>query len=98
MILRWSALSRDDRDAIFDYISRDSPRAAIMVDERINEQARQLLAFPDSGRLGRIPRTRELLVHGTSYIIVYQRIEHLIRVLRVLHTAQAWPTQPNSSP
>lgn len=91
MILRWSARSRDDRDAIFDYIRQDSPRAAVMVDERIAAHASQLLSFPESGRPGRVLGTRELLVPGISYVIVYQQIGDVIRVLRVLHGAQAWP-------
>jgi len=91
MILRWSALSHLDRDAIFEFIKQDSPRAAIMVDERIDAHAKQLLLFPDSGRLGRVPGTRELIVPGTSYLIVYQLAGDVIRLLRILHGAQEWP-------
>lgn len=46
---RRSALA--DRDAIFDHIEADSPRAAVTVDERIEEAAQQLVDFPEIGRL-----------------------------------------------
>jgi plasmid stabilization system protein ParE len=60
--LEWSAYAQTDRDAIFDYIEADSPKAAIAVDERIREQVETLARFPESGRPGRIEGTRE-----TSY-------------------------------
>ena len=35
MHLEWSLFALSDREAIFDYIEADSPRAAISVDDRI---------------------------------------------------------------
>lgn len=91
MKLRWSAMSRQDREQIHNYIRADSPAAARLVDERIVTHARRLLQFPGSGRPGRVANTRELSIPGTSHILVYLAIPGAIRVLRVIHTAQSWP-------
>jgi toxin ParE1/3/4 len=66
--LEWSNAAIGDREEIFDYIAFDNPPAAIKLDERISERVQALLQFPESGRLGRVPGTRELIVSGTAYI------------------------------
>ena len=62
MRLEWSAFAIEDRDGIFDYIEEDSPHAAVVVDDRIRMQVKQLLQFPETGRPGRIEGTRELVM------------------------------------
>jgi plasmid stabilization system protein ParE len=57
----------DDGNAIFDYIEADSPQAAVIVDDRIDEQVGRLLQFPEMGRIGRIEGTRELVIQNTPY-------------------------------
>ncbi|CAE6826772.1 type II toxin-antitoxin system RelE/ParE family toxin [Paraburkholderia haematera] len=93
MRLEWSAFAIEDRDAIFDYIEEDSPRAAVVVDDRIRTQVRQLLQFPETGRLGRIEGTRELVISRTPYIAAYRITGDTVRILRVLHGAQLWPDE-----
>lgn len=65
MKLVWSALALTDRDGIFTYLEADSPKAAISIDDRIAATARRLVAFPESGRPGRVPDTRELIIPDT---------------------------------
>ena len=89
--LEWSAYAQTDRDAIFDYIEADSPKAAIAVDERIREQVETLARFPESGRPGRIEGTRELVISRTPYIVAYRITGNTLRILRVLHGARRWP-------
>jgi toxin ParE1/3/4 len=89
--LEWSAFAQSDRDAIFDYVEADSPRGAIAVDNRIQEQAETLAQFPNSGRPGRIEGTRELVISRTPYIVAYRITENTVRILRVLHGARRWP-------
>lgn len=91
MRLRWSASAREDREEIYNYIRADSPSAARMVDERIVSHARRLLLFPGSGRPGRVADTRELPIPGTSHILVYRELPGMIRIVRIVHTAQQWP-------
>ncbi|PPU05220.1 hypothetical protein XacyCFBP2565_21910 [Xanthomonas arboricola pv. corylina] len=47
--------------------------------------------YPESGRPGRVPGTRELVIAGTPYIAVYQIDGNDQRVRRVLHGSQQWP-------
>jgi toxin ParE1/3/4 len=89
--LEWSIDARNDREAIFDYIAADNPRAAIVVDERIQAQVETLREFPSIGREGRIEGTRELVISRTPYVAAYALIGGVIRVLRVLHSARLWP-------
>lgn len=91
MKLVWSAFALADRDGIFTHIEAESPRAAIVVDERIAAAARRLVEFPESGRHGRVAGTRELVIVGTPYVAAYAVKGSSIRMLRVLHGAQKWP-------
>jgi addiction module RelE/StbE family toxin len=87
--IEWSAFALADRHAIFDYIGQDSPRATVAVDDRIREQVERLSGFPMSGPPGRIDGTREPVIKGTPYIAAYMIVEQRIRILRIIHGAQA---------
>jgi addiction module RelE/StbE family toxin len=89
--IEWSAFALADREAIFDYIEADSPRAAAGVDDRIRMRVEGLAQFPEMGRLGRIKGTRELVIDRTPYIAAYRIIGDTVSILRVLHGAQQWP-------
>ena len=91
MKLEWSPWALKDRDAIFDFIEQDNPRAAIQIDNRIAEQTQRLALFPESGRIGRCQGTRELVIDRTPYIAAYLIRDDRVRILRVLHEAQSWP-------
>ncbi|MDB5709614.1 MAG: type toxin-antitoxin system mRNA interferase toxin, RelE/StbE family [Sphingomonas bacterium] len=91
MKLVWSALSRADRREIYAYIEADNPRAAIAVDKRIEAVAWRLIDFPESGRIGRVEGTRELVVGRTPYILPYVIADDVVRILRVIHGARLWP-------
>jgi toxin ParE1/3/4 len=80
----------NDREAIFDYLEADSPRAAILIDDR----SKLRLSF-DRHAGGRASGPdRELVIPRTPYIAAY-RIEREM-ILRVLHGAQAWPDEMES--
>lgn len=98
MHLRWSAFARADREAIFDYIEADNPRAAVAIDERIRARVMGLAQFPQMGRPGRVEGTRELVISGTPYIAAYRIDGEAIRILRVLHGAQQWPEEIAEEP
>ena len=58
----------------------------------IERQIERLRDFPRSGRIGRMPETRELVVSGTPYIVVYL-VSDDVELIRVLHGAQKWPPE-----
>ena len=91
MKLSWTPEAIADRDAIFDYIEADNPAAAAAHDELFSEKAERLTDHPKLGRPGRVEGTRELVVHE-NYILVYDIVGDLTRILRVLHAARQWPS------
>jgi toxin ParE1/3/4 len=91
MKLRWTRAARTDRDLIYAYIESDKPAAALQLDERFVARASQLTELPLLGREGRVTGTRELSIPGSSYVLVYRLDGDTIWVLRLIHTAQAWP-------
>ncbi|WP_158815882.1 type II toxin-antitoxin system RelE/ParE family toxin [Methylocapsa sp. S129] len=91
MKLEWSHFALSDRDEIFDYLEADSPRAAIMMDDRISAFVALLIEFPERGRPGRIKGTRELIINQTPYLAAYRVIGDTAHILRILHGSRRWP-------
>ena len=54
-----------DLQALHAYIAREQPAAATRVAERILAAAELLALYPEVGRAGRAPGTRELVVART---------------------------------
>ena len=90
MKLLWSRFALADRERIFDYIEAESPRSAILVDEKIEAASDQLCIFPESGRPGRVAGTSELIVFGLPDILIYRVDAEVVCILRVLHGSQEW--------
>lgn len=92
MKLAWTPEALSDRRAIYDHIEAENPQAALELDLLISEKASQLAIHPEMGRFGRVESTRELVAHR-NYILIYDLANELVRVLRVLHSAQQWPPE-----
>lgn len=92
MRLVWTRLANTDRKEIREYIALDNPAAALALDELLSEKANRLLDHPGLGHPGRVIATREWVVHQ-NYILLYDIVGDLVRVLRVLHAARQWPPQ-----
>jgi toxin ParE1/3/4 len=88
-IIRRETYARDI-DSIVDHIATDNPSAALAMWDAIERQAERLGEFPLSGRTGRMPETRELVVSGTPFVLVYFVADD-VELIRVLHGAQQWP-------
>jgi addiction module RelE/StbE family toxin len=90
--LFWTAEAEADRNAIYDDIEPDNPRAAVELDRQFERRAAQLVAHPMIGRVGRVENTRELVVRP-NYLLIYDVEGDTIRILRVLHAARQWPPE-----
>jgi addiction module RelE/StbE family toxin len=88
--LIWSKSALSQLEAIFDYVAADDPNAADRLTRRIATAVLRLQRFPLSGRQGREPGTRELVVAGTPYIVVYE-VTDTVAILTVYHGARRWP-------
>jgi toxin ParE1/3/4 len=89
--VRWLRRALENLDDEFVYIARDDPEAAARLLERIASSVERLRDHPASGRPGRVPDTRELVVAGTSYIIPYRVRGQSVEILRVFHGSRRWP-------
>ena len=88
---KWAAATRRDLASIIAFIGQYNPAAAFEQVERIEHCADDLIAYPELGRPGRLRSTRELVVSGTSYLLIYRRLGEGVEIVRVLHGAQEWP-------
>lgn len=77
-----------DLDSIISYIALDNPGAAEQVYRAIVAAAHRLSRFPEIGRPGRLPGTREFSVTSLPYIIVYEVGTETITILAVFHTSR----------
>ena len=91
MRVRWLRRALKNLDEEAEYIARDNPQAATRIVERIATSVGQLATHPASGRPGRVPGTRELVVSGTPYIVPYRVHGETVEILRVFHAARKWP-------
>jgi addiction module RelE/StbE family toxin len=91
MTLRWTRRALRDTKHLHDYIADDNPTAARRMVSRIREAAGHLRRSPRMGKRGRVPETRELVIAGTPYIIVYAIQGEEIQIVAVIHGAQKWP-------
>lgn len=86
--LSFAEAAERDLDAIIDYIALDNPKAAEKVYRAIVATAERLTDFPEMGHAGRLPDTREFIVTGLPYLIVYEVGAEAITVLAVFHGAR----------
>jgi addiction module RelE/StbE family toxin len=92
MRLVWSRRAKRNLHELIAYIAEDSVQDAELVSARILKAAELLAEMPRSGRIGRVPKTRERVVGKTPYILVYQVGSERIRILRIYHGARKWPS------
>ncbi len=70
MTLVWSPQALDDLAALRTYIEKDNPAAGQRVAFHIAHNVETLLRdYPEMGRPGRVPGTRELVIPGTPFIV-----------------------------
>ena len=77
-----------DLGEIVDFIALDNPAAAAGVYRGIVGAAEKLPEFPGLGRPGRHPQTRELIVAGLPYLIVYEVDADAVTIVAVFHMSR----------
>lgn len=91
MRIEWLPQAEHNLIAQLDWIAEHDPWAAIDMGDAIQAAVDRLADHPVMARPGRVPGTRELVVVGTPYVVVYRLEASVVVVLRVLHGAQRWP-------
>ena len=85
MTLRWRHSAVSDLANIRDFISESDPAAAQAVLDRVFRSVDRLASFPKSGRAGQVPGTRELVVPGLPYIVVYTCDDTDVSIIGIFH-------------
>jgi toxin ParE1/3/4 len=91
LTLRFSTRARSHLLAIEQYINERNPDAAVRVGESIRQAAEVLRYFPYAGRTGSSAATREWVVRGLPYVLVYEiniGDEDEVMILGIFHGAQ----------
>jgi len=85
----WTRNALYDLERIRAYLLENADSETMRLEAaRIWTAAQRLKQFPASGRPGRIPQTRELVV--PPYILPYRIKDDVVEILDVFHSAQKW--------
>jgi addiction module RelE/StbE family toxin len=90
MNLVWLPTAIAQRERVIEFIAEDNIEAALRLDDQIDAKCDRLIDYPFSGRHGRMPETRELVVHP-NYFAVYRIVDDVVEIVAFLHAAQLWP-------
>ncbi|MCE6977842.1 type II toxin-antitoxin system RelE/ParE family toxin [Pseudomonas frederiksbergensis] len=92
MKIIWTLTAAQDRADIWDYLHAVNPQAAIDMDNRFKNAIARIAQYPESGPVGIIAGTRELIPHQ-SYRVVYELGSDAIWILALAHTSRQWPPE-----
>jgi toxin ParE1/3/4 len=88
----WTEQAIQQLDQVHDYIAlSNSEDTAAQITMHIAISIQQLATFPMSGRLGRVPGTRELVISNSPFVVAYSLEKERIVILAIYHGAQQWP-------
>jgi toxin ParE1/3/4 len=90
--IEWTEQANRQLDQARDYIAlSNSEEVAARITMRIVTTIQQLAAFPTSGRSGRVPGTRELVIPNSPFVAAYAIDRDRIVILAIYHGARQWP-------
>ena len=90
MQIKWHENAIDDLVLLRQYIALDNSYAAQRIAGKILECVKLLKEHPMLGKAGRIHATRELVVTGTPFTIVYLPQADSVTILRIFHQMRQW--------
>lgn len=88
----WAPKAILDLREAWDFIAADNENAADRIVSSLQRAGENLDQFPKLGRAGKVSRSRELVVAGTPYFLVYYVHPNHVEIARVIHGARQWPT------
>lgn len=87
MSIKWTKGALRSADEIAEFIARHSPVRALSFVMELQEAVNKLQSHPGMGRAGRVPGTRELVLHKND-IAIYRMRDDDIEILRLHHVAR----------
>ncbi|MFA6972762.1 MAG: type II toxin-antitoxin system RelE/ParE family toxin [Gallionella sp.] len=91
MRVRWLQKAIRNLDAEAGYIAQENSKAAAEMFMYVKNKVDALGEFPSSGRPGRVPGTRELVIDRYPFLVPYRVVGDELHVLRVFHTRRKLP-------
>lgn len=88
---RWTKTAEESLQRNIEYYAEEDPVTAYRIFDEVFDRAGILDDNHDIGRAGRMKGTRELVINGTPFILVYQVNPNDVLILNLLHGAQKWP-------
>jgi toxin ParE1/3/4 len=87
MALKWTQTALRSVDEIAGFIAKDNPSRATSFVMELKVAVNKLQVHPGMGRAGRVPGTRELVLHK-NYIAIYRVRGDDVEILRLHHVAR----------
>jgi toxin ParE1/3/4 len=87
MARKWTKTALRSVDEIAGFIAKDNPIRATSFVRELKDAVTKLQVHPGMGRAGRVPGTRELVLHK-NYIAIYRVRGEDVEILRLHHVAQ----------
>jgi toxin ParE1/3/4 len=75
--------------------AQQDPVTAFKVFDNVKQRSYVLDDQPEIGKRGRVAGTRELVLTGTPFILVYRGNKSPVDIINVLHSHQDWPIEDN---
>ena len=86
-MIKWTKSALASVDGIASFIAKDNPTRATSFVLELQVAVTKLQAHPGMGRAGRVPGTRELVLHK-NYIAIYRVRGDDVEILRLHHAAR----------
>jgi toxin ParE1/3/4 len=91
MPIRWLHKALRSLEQAHDFLAQESPEAAIQLVFKIRAATNKLASYPAMGRPGRVDGTKELVILGSPYLVIYRVKGQRVEILRVLHGSRKYP-------
>ncbi|MEI7842088.1 MAG: type II toxin-antitoxin system RelE/ParE family toxin [Gallionellaceae bacterium] len=91
MRVRWLRKAISNLDAEAEYVAKENAVAVAEMFVYVKAKVEALGDFPATGRPGRVPNTRELVIDRYPILVPYRVVGDELQVLRVFHTRRKLP-------
>lgn len=91
MRIRWLKSALKSLHSLLRRVNAVNPARASDLARRITVSVARLEQFPQSGRVGTKPETREVVNPRLPFIVVYRVTDSEVQILRVFHDKQVRP-------
>lgn len=86
----WAEQARREWAALYRFYFARNPEAARRMRRRVMDAAGWLRDYPHIGRPGRMQASRELVISGTPFLLVYDNAPDRVEIVHVYHGRQNW--------